>query len=63
MDFRIVRCKGCGKRLAPWTAMCDNCRRLMPAVFAWGMAVVLVGAHVVLWLLEWAFGVPLGYWR
>lgn len=60
MNLRIYRCKGCGKRLAPWTAMCDNCRRLMPAVYAWGAVVVLVGVFGLLGLLKWWFGWPPG---
>jgi len=40
--------------------MCDNCRRLMPAVYAWGAVVVLVGVFGLLGLLKWWFGWPPG---
>ena len=39
--------------------MCDNCRRLAPAVFLWGALVLLVGLTAGLLLLQWVFDFPL----
>ncbi|MFO7899144.1 MAG: hypothetical protein R6V58_08800 [Planctomycetota bacterium] len=59
MNLRIYRCRECGKRLHPWTPMCDNCRRLAPAVLLWGVLVVVGGILGAMLLLEWAFDFPL----
>ena len=60
MNVRIYRCKQCGKRLAPWTPMCDNCRRLTPAVLVWGAVVGGVGIAAVLKIIKWAAAWPPG---
>jgi len=59
MDFRIIRCKGCGKRLTPWTLMCRNCRRMLPTVLLLGVAVVVIGILLTLLFLQWRFDIKL----
>lgn len=61
MNLKIYRCKECGKRLAPWTPMCDNCKRLTPAVYVLGSLAIVPGMYLLLWFLRWVLDAPPGW--